>query len=109
MNDDISTELKALLFDFQEKFDYKIEKINRKCKFWVFKRTVEDSCTHQLILEDCREDVDIGDWLIFSSLIDDERNWDGYYIETKYPLTYSEYKFIEKIIHELETESELKK
>jgi hypothetical protein len=109
MNDNISTELKALLFDFKKKFNYEITKINRECKFWVFERIVEDSRTHQLILEDHREDVDIGDWLIFSYLIDDERNWYGNYIETQYPLTYSEYKFIEKIINELETESEIKK
>ena len=108
MDNIISPNLKALLFGFKEKFNYELTEINYNCKFWVFKRTVEDSSTHQLILEDHREDVDIGDWLIFSYLIE-YSDYDDWYTETQYPLTYSEYKFIEKIIHELETESEIKK
>ena len=106
-----SSLLDDILAEFKEEFGYSLIDANPDCDYWVFQRTVEGSNTHKLILEDHRwergendfnPDKDIGDWLIFSMLTDDERGWFGNYVETQYPLTYSEYRMIEKIIKELE-------
>lgn len=103
--------METILTEFKEKFGYELIKEDPGCDYWVFQRTVEGCNTHQLILEDHRwergekdfnPNKDIGDWLIFSMLTDDERGWFGNYVETQYPLTYSEYQMIERIIKELE-------
>ena len=52
--------------------------------------------------KDFNPNIDVGDWLIFSMIMDSERDWFGRFVDTQYPLTYSEYKPIEKIIKEIE-------
>lgn len=122
--DNISKELKAILDEFKERFGYELtdlaaeddEILERKyIDYLVFERTAERS-HHVLILEDhtweksCEDfdpknhPWDVGDWLIFSYLKDDARDWFGHLIDTRYPLTYTEYKFIEKIILQIEKE-----
>ena len=106
-----SSRLDELLKEFHRKFGYEMVKRNDHLDYVKFQRTVEQNNTHELLLEDHRWERmekdfdpqrDIGDWLIFSYLIDDERDWFGRFVETQYPLTYSEYKMIEEIIYELE-------
>lgn len=73
----------------------------------VLERTVEGNKTHRVILEDHRwekfekdfdPERDVGDWLIFSFLTDDERDYFGRFIETQYPLSLEEVHLIEKLI-----------
>lgn len=106
--------LEKLLKDFKDRYKYSLVEINDDLEYVVFKRIVERNKTHTLTLEDHRwelemsnfdPDTDIGDWLIFSELENSERDWFGHFIPTQYPLTLSEYKFIEEIIKELEKES----
>lgn len=107
----MDTNIDILLDEFKEKFGFELIEKNEDLEYWVFERKTELDETHRLILEDHRWELamdgfnpkkDIGDWLIFSELTDSERDWFGRFIETQYPLTYAEYKFIEKIIQELE-------
>lgn len=112
-----------LFEEFKEKFGFEYEYNNGKSApyyanyvimgYIVFQRYVEyDDCMHTVILENLTNEkkdpnfdpkLDIGDWLIFSSRKDD--NGDPYYEnELQYPLTLSEYKFIERIIQALEAE-----
>ena len=107
---EISEKLNDLFDEFQSRFGYQLTEKNDECGYLKFERTVE-GCNHLLILEDHRwelkredfdPDTDIGDWLIFSMLTNEERDWFGHFVETQYPLTYKEYKLIEEIIHEIE-------
>lgn len=109
-----SEKLNELLVKFKNVYGYELVEDNKDCGYWKFERTAE-GCNHVLILEDHRwelnredfdPDTDIGDWLIFSMLTNDERGWFGNFVETQYPLTYTEYKLIEEIIHELEKADE---
>jgi hypothetical protein len=109
-----SEKLNKLLEQFKNVYGYELVEANKDCDYWKFKRTAEGH-NHILILEDHRWEIDrpdfdidkdIGDWLIFSMLTDYERDWFGRFVETQYPLTYTEYKMIEKIIHELEKTDE---
>ena len=77
----------------------------------VLERTVGQYNTHRLTIEDRRYERaekdfdprrDIGDWLIFSSLTDDERDWFGRFVETQYPLKLEEVHLIEELITCLE-------
>lgn len=77
----------------------------------ILERLVEGTKIHQVILEDHRwekaeEDFDpkndIGEWLIFSFLINDVRDYYGHFVETQYPLTLPEIHLIEKLIEVLE-------
>jgi len=106
--------LNSLFNKLEKRFGYQLTERNDKCRYIKFERTVKEG-HHILILEDHRwelarddfdPDTDIGDWLIFSSILTiDEPDWVD---ETQYPLTYSEYKIIEKIIQKLEKEDEWK-
>lgn len=77
----------------------------------VLERTVERNKTHQITLEDHRWEKaekdfdpkrDVGDWLIFSCLTDDQRDYFGRFVETQYPLTFDELHLIEQLIYALE-------
>ena len=77
----------------------------------VLERTVEQYNTHRVVIEDhCYERAekdfdpkrDIGDWVIFSCLTDDERDWFGRFVETQYPLTLKEVHLLEELIACLE-------
>ena len=101
--------LENILYDFMER-GFSGE-INEDFLEAVFTRTVERNCTQKLIIEDHRwektlpdydTEKDVGDWLIFSCLIDDERDYFGHYVETQYPLTLSEYSLIATLIDVLE-------
>lgn len=123
---EISKELKELLDGFKEQFGYELKTINVEndeilektfIEYLVFERTTVENNHQELTLEDHRwekscEDfdpkkhpADIGDWLIFSYITDEDRDWFGNFVNTQYPLTYSEYKIIEKIIQQCEKES----
>ena len=111
-----NSQVDDILSEFKSTFGYTLAKPEPGTGYWVFQRTVEGNHTQELILEDHRWERgerdfnpkrDTGDWLIFSMLIDDERDWFGRFVQTQYPLTYSEYKMIEKIIHELEAISDV--
>ena len=106
--------LDDLIVRFRNVYGYKMVERNQECRYLKFERTVEGH-NHILIIEDHRwelaredfdPDTDVGDWLIFSMLTNLERDWFGHSVESQYPLTYSEYRFIEEIIHELEKEDE---
>lgn len=105
-----SEKLNGLFDELESRFGYQLTEKNDKCGYLKFERTAE-GYNHMLILEDHRwelmredfdPDTDIGDWLIFSMLTNNERDWFGNFVYTQYPLTYTEYKLIEGIIHELE-------
>ena len=107
-----SKKINDLFDEFESRFGYQLTEKNDKCCYLKFERTVE-GCHHLLILEDHRwelmredfnPDTDVGDWLIFSMLTNDERDWFGRFVDTQYPLTYTEYTIIERIIQELEDE-----
>ena len=111
--DNISEELKGILDEFKTLFGYELEEMNEDLEYVIFERSVERNHTHRLILEDhtwektwknYNPKTDIGDWLIFSELTDMDRDWFGHFVDTQYPLTYTEYKTIEKIIKILEKE-----
>jgi len=110
-----------LFEEFKEKFGFEYDD-ERSAPYYnnyvimgyvVFKRHVEqDECMHTVILENLTNEkkdpdfdpkLDIGDWLIFSSIKDDNDDPDNEN-ELQYPLTLSEYKFIERIIQALEAE-----
>jgi len=102
--------LYSLFNELKSRFGYRLIEKNDECGYLKFERTAE-GCKHLLILEDHRwelmrsdfdPDTDIGDWLIFSMLTNNERDWFGNFVDTQYPLTYAEYKLIEEIIHEVE-------
>ena len=113
---DLSSRLDPeLLTEFKDKFGYELKKKDDDLNYVLFERTVEDGDNHVLILEDHRwereeanfdPDFDVGDWLIFSMLKDSAIDWYGQRISEQYPLTYEEYKLIEKIIHDLEKANE---
>lgn len=109
-----SEKLNELLVQFKNVFGYELVKADKDCDYWKFERTAE-GYNHVLILEDHRwelkmddfdGDTDIGDWLIFSMLTNCERDWFGHFVDTQYPLTYTEYRMIEAIINELEKNDE---
>ena len=118
---DISKKLQSILDGFKEQFGYELKKINSEddvyIDYLVFERKTLDGNHQNLTIEDhtwekSRPDFDpknhvndIGDWLIFSYLTDDVRDWFGRYTETQYPLTYTEYKIIERIIQQIEKEN----
>lgn len=110
MNIENYEKLYGLFKEFENRFGYHLTEKNDDCGYFKFERTAEGH-NHLLILEDHRwelkredfdPDTDIGDWLIFSMLTNNERGWFGNFVDTQYPLTYKEYKLIEAIIHELE-------
>lgn len=82
---------------------------------YIFERQVEnDYYTQRLVIEDHRyekrmkdfdPDKDIGDWALFSSLIDEERDYFGHYVETQYPITLAEMRLFLQLIEETEAES----
>ena len=87
---------------FQIKTDYTLD-----TSYISLERTVEHHNTHQIVIEDHRWEAaekdfdpkrDCGDWLIFSSLTDDERDYFGRFVETQYPLELSEIHLIEELI-----------
>lgn len=109
-----SEKLNELFNELKSRFGYRLTEKNDECRYLKFERTAE-GYNHMLILEDHRwelmredfdPDTDIGDWLIFSMLTNNERDWFGNFVDTQYPLTYTEYKLIEGIIHELEKANE---
>lgn len=100
-----------LLDELKNQFGYTCEMKYDELDYIKFERKVDGDHTHVVLLEDHRWErgrpdfnpkKDVGDWLIFSMLTDDERGWFGNYIDSQYPLSYSEYKLFEKIIHKLE-------
>lgn len=102
--DEVMQKLSDIGFHVKEEFTLDTDYI-------VLERTVEGANTHQVTIEDHRweaseedfsKERDIGDWLIFSCLTDDERDWFGRYVETQYPLTLSEIHLIEELISCLE-------
>lgn len=110
-----SEKLDTLLAKLKHGFGYQLVEKNKDCDYLKFERTAE-GCNHVVIIEDHNwelsrsdfdPDTDIGDWLIFSMLTNDKRDWFGNFVETQYPLTYSEYKIFEAIIHELEKKEEI--
>lgn len=111
---DSNSQLDELLAEFKERFGYELDEKDDDLRYVLFKRIVNGGDTHVVILEDHRweleanfdPEIDVGDWLIFSEIKNGERDWFGHYIDTQYPLTYEEYKLIEKIIHELEKPDE---
>lgn len=91
------------------------EEYTLRSYYIVLERTVEQYNTHQVVIEDHRHERaekdfdpkrDIGDWLIFSSLTDDERDWFGRFVETQYPLKLKEVRLIEELISCLEEKCE---
>lgn len=107
----LSSPLDDLISEFHLKFDFDIAEFNDDCQYFKFERSVNDGDHHVVILEDHRWEaerpdfdpkVDIGDWVIFSMLDNAERDWFGRFVESQYPLTYSEYQMLEKIIKEVE-------
>lgn len=68
----------------------------------TFTRTVERGETHEVILEDHRNDDAIHDWLIFSSLKDSITDWEGQKEDAHYPLEWGEYKLFDELIECLE-------
>lgn len=68
----------------------------------TFTRTVERGETHEVILEDHRDDDSIHNWLIFSSLKDSITNWEGQKEDAQYPLQLDEYTRFAKLIECLE-------
>ena len=95
-----------------EEIGFKVkEEYTLRSYYIVLERTVEQYNTHRLIIEDHRHEQaakdfdprrDIGDWLIFSLLIDDTRDWFGHFVETQYPLKLEEVHLIEELITCLE-------
>ena len=102
-----SEKLNGLFNELKIRFGYQLTEKDDRCGYLKFERKVEGG-NHILIIEDrrwerTREDLDpytdVVDWLIFSMFTNCERDW---FVETQYPLTYTEYRIIEAIIHELE-------
>lgn len=95
---------------FQVKEEYTLDNA-----YVVLERTVKGHNTHQVILEDHRwerfekdfdPERDVGDWLIFSYLIDEERDYFGHFVETQYPLTLTEVHLIKEVIEYLEDKNQ---
>ena len=90
-----------------EDIGFKVKKeYDLDSQYIVLERTVEQNNTHRVEIEDHRYERaekdfdpkrDIGDWLIFSSLTDDERDWFGCFVETQYPLKLEEVRLIEEL------------
>ena len=102
--DEIIKKLEDIGFKVKEEYDLDSQYI-------VLERTVEQYNTHQVVIEDHRYERaekdfdprrDTGDWLIFSSLTDDERDWFGHFVETQYPLKLEEVHLLEELIACLE-------
>lgn len=109
-----------LFNEFKEKFGYEYidENISGPYVTYVlygyisFERHVDyDECTHTIVLEnhtwelkdpDFNPKHDIGDWLIFSYRKNDGDSDNEN--DLQYPLTLSEYRFIERIIQALDAE-----
>jgi hypothetical protein len=72
---------------------------NSELRIITFTRTVERGETHEVMLEDHRDDETIHDWLIFSSVKDNNIPdcKDG-----QYPLELGEYKLFAELISVLE-------
>lgn len=95
-----------------EEIGFKVKKEYTLSSYYiVLERTVEQCNTHNVTIEDHRYERaekdfdpkrDVGDWLIFSSLTDDERDWFGRFVETQYPLTLEEVHLLEELIACLE-------
>ena len=121
---EVSEKLKTIFDEFKAQFGYELKELvsdddvllgRTYIDYMVFERIAEGH-HHVLILEDhtweksCEDfdpknhPWDVGDWLIFSYLKDDVRDWFGHFTDTRYPLTYTEYKMIEKIILQIEKE-----
>ena len=103
------------LNDILEKFSaigFSVKELTENADEIILERTVERNNTHQITLEDHRWERacgfdpkrDVGEWLIFSMLTDDERDWFGHFVETQYPLTLPEIKLVEELIDALEKE-----
>ena len=112
-----SKNITELFNEFKEKFDFELDKtwpyeVHDRPSYIVFKRHADDDeCMHTIILENHTWELndpdfdpkhDIGDWLIFSSRRDDDDPDNEN--EFQYPLTLSEYRFIERIIQALDAE-----
>lgn len=78
-----------------------------------------DGTSHIIIIEDHRwernepdfiegEPNNVGDWLIFSLAKDSEVNWFGNALDEQYPLTLTEYRYIENLIKNLEKRGNVK-
>lgn len=68
----------------------------------TFRRTVNHSETHEVVLEDYRDNEHVTDWLIFSYLKDNLTNWYGQKEDEQYPLELREYRTFANFINLLE-------
>jgi hypothetical protein len=68
----------------------------------IFRRTVNHSEIHEVVLEDYRDDEHVADWLIFSYLKDNITDWYGQKENEQYPLELREYRTFANFIIVLE-------
>lgn len=117
---DISEELKSIVNKLKMEFGYELTRVSKEddvdIDHLLFERATPEGNHQKLIIEDHTwerflPDFDpehhpweVGDWLIFSYLTDDVRDWFGRYTETQHPLTYTEYRLIDRLIRQIEKE-----
>ena len=70
-------------------YGYELSEVNEKFKYHKFQREVEGE-THIVLLEDCLDDINIRDYLIFSFLKGAAKSWFNNPADEQYPLTLGE-------------------
>lgn len=102
LNKDNDFLCKLFINQIKSDFGFETEGWDNTLRCIIFRRTANHSETHEVILEDHRDNEHVEDWLIFSYLKDNLIDWYGQKDNEQYPLELREYRTFANFICILE-------